>query len=244
MRTPARWSTVQAKPREPIKVTKVVAYHTRVECLLASWLIAAANPRQGDRAWCRAGVRCAAAVAGCLLGAVRRRGAWPAGAAAGDSLESVPARSGHGARRTVGVPAKGVTGTGYSGHYFGTPRSSSFRSSPTPRRRWHAANCVSDTTCLVLPPSRGGTGPKWRTLPLAYGQRRGGIGLLRGRHRAISHRRRYCVCALCKYVAASGDQDFMNREGVDLLVETARLWADLGFWRENGSGLRSFHIHG
>ena len=36
----------------------------------------------------------------------------------------------------------------------------------------------------------------------------------------------------------------MNREGVDLLVETARLWADLGFWRENGSGRRSFHIHG
>jgi alpha,alpha-trehalose phosphorylase len=50
--------------------------------------------------------------------------------------------------------------------------------------------------------------------------------------------------ALCKYVAASGDQDFMNKEGVDILVETARLWADLGFWRENGSGSRSFHIHG
>jgi alpha,alpha-trehalose phosphorylase len=50
--------------------------------------------------------------------------------------------------------------------------------------------------------------------------------------------------ALCKYVAASGDQEFMNREGVDLLVETARLWADLGFWRENGTGRRSFHIHG
>ena len=36
----------------------------------------------------------------------------------------------------------------------------------------------------------------------------------------------------------------MNREGVDILVETARLWADLGFWRENGTGRRSFHIHG
>jgi alpha,alpha-trehalose phosphorylase len=31
---------------------------------------------------------------------------------------------------------------------------------------------------------------------------------------------------------------------VDILVETARLWADLGFWRENGTGRRSFHIHG
>ena len=50
--------------------------------------------------------------------------------------------------------------------------------------------------------------------------------------------------ALCKYVAASGDHDFMNREGIDILVETARMWADLGFWRENGDGRRSFHIHG
>ena len=36
----------------------------------------------------------------------------------------------------------------------------------------------------------------------------------------------------------------MNREGVDILVETARMWADLGFWRENGDGGRTFHIHG
>jgi alpha,alpha-trehalose phosphorylase len=50
--------------------------------------------------------------------------------------------------------------------------------------------------------------------------------------------------ALCKYVAASGDQGFMNREGVDVLIETARMWADLGFWRENGGGGRTFHIHG
>jgi alpha,alpha-trehalose phosphorylase len=36
----------------------------------------------------------------------------------------------------------------------------------------------------------------------------------------------------------------MWREGIDILVETARLWADLGFWREDGDGSRSFHIHG
>ena len=36
----------------------------------------------------------------------------------------------------------------------------------------------------------------------------------------------------------------MNREGIDILVETARLWADLGFWRENGDGHGTFHIHG
>src|SRR5699024_9674437 len=48
--------------------------------------------------------------------------------------------------------------------------------------------------------------------------------------------------ALSQYVAATGDQDFMMREAVDILVETARLWADLGFWRANGAG--TFHIHG
>ncbi len=48
--------------------------------------------------------------------------------------------------------------------------------------------------------------------------------------------------ALTKYVDATGDVDFLMRDGIDLLVETARLWADLGFWRSNGDD--SFHIHG
>ena len=37
--------------------------------------------------------------------------------------------------------------------------------------------------------------------------------------------------ALSQYVAATGDMDFLEREAVDILVETARMWADLGFWR-------------
>ena len=48
--------------------------------------------------------------------------------------------------------------------------------------------------------------------------------------------------ALIKYVRASGDEGFLVREGIDILVETARMWADLGFWRSNGD--ESFHIHG
>jgi alpha,alpha-trehalose phosphorylase len=35
----------------------------------------------------------------------------------------------------------------------------------------------------------------------------------------------------------------MEREAVDILVETARMWEDLGFWRSNG-GDGVFHIHG
>ena len=48
--------------------------------------------------------------------------------------------------------------------------------------------------------------------------------------------------ALCQYIAATGDQDFLNRGAIDILVETARMWADLGFWRGNGDDV--FHIHG
>lgn len=48
--------------------------------------------------------------------------------------------------------------------------------------------------------------------------------------------------AFSKFGDITGDVGFMARDGIEVLVETARMWADLGFWRENGT--RSFHIHG
>ena len=143
-----------------------------------------------------------------------------------------------------GVPAKGVTGTGYSGHYF-----------------W-------DTEIFVLP-FLTYTSPQMARSELRFRYNMLGAARRRAEELAQSgalfpwrtvngeeasayyaagtaqyHIDADIAYALCKYVAASGDQEFMNREGVDLLVETARLWADLGFWRENGTGSRSFHIHG
>jgi alpha,alpha-trehalose phosphorylase len=44
------------------------------------------------------------------------------------------------------------------------------------------------------------------------------------------------------YVDASGDMDFLADEGVEILVDTARMWEDLGFYAVNGE--RAFHIHG
>ncbi len=49
------------------------------------------------------------------------------------------------------------------------------------------------------------------------------------------------VFALRRYLEASGDVDFLAHEGSELLVETARLWVDLGFYGSNGS--TAFHIH-
>ena len=143
-----------------------------------------------------------------------------------------------------GVPAKGVTGSGYSGHYF-----------------W-------DTEIFVLPfltyttPSMARSALRFRYNMLEAAKRRARELAQRGAlfpWRTISgdeasayyaagtaqyHIDADISYALYKYVAATGDQDFMNREGIDILVETARMWADLGFWRDKGSGWRSFHIHG
>ncbi len=46
--------------------------------------------------------------------------------------------------------------------------------------------------------------------------------------------------AVRKYVEVTGDIEFLELYGAEILVETARLWADLGFFSKSGK----FHIHG
>jgi alpha,alpha-trehalose phosphorylase len=236
---------VQAKPGQPIKVTKVVSYHTS-RGVPSRELV--------DR--CRR-----------TLDRVAEHGVEPEFAAQRQWLDDFWERSDvvvHGqpalqqairwnlfqvAQATAraeqsGVPAKGVTGTGYSGHYF-----------------W-------DTEIFVLP-FLTYTSPQMARSELRF--RYNMLGAARRRAEELAqdgalfpwrtvngeeasayyaagtaqyHIDADIAYALCKYVVATGDQEFMNREGVDILVETARLWADLGFWRENSSGRRSFHIHG
>ena len=48
--------------------------------------------------------------------------------------------------------------------------------------------------------------------------------------------------AIGHYVAMTGDREFAYDEGAELLVETARMWVDLGFWRVNA--VENFEIHG
>jgi alpha,alpha-trehalose phosphorylase len=236
---------VQAKRGQPIRVTKVVSYHTS-RGVPSRELV--------DR--CRR-----------TLDRVREHGVEPEFAAQREWLDKYWERSDvvvHGqpalqqairwnlfqvaqaAARAEqsGVPAKGVTGTGYSGHYF-----------------W-------DTEIFVIPfltytsPQMARSELRFRYNMLGAARRRAEELAQHGAlfpWRTVNgeeasayyaagtaqyHIDADIAYALFKYVAASGDQDFMNREGVDILVETARLWADLGFWRENGSGRRSFHIHG
>ena len=48
--------------------------------------------------------------------------------------------------------------------------------------------------------------------------------------------------ALRKYVQATGDEQFLQDCGAEMLVETARLWLDLGFYSERKGG--NFCING
>jgi alpha,alpha-trehalose phosphorylase len=141
-----------------------------------------------------------------------------------------------------GVPAKGVTGSGYSGHYFWDTEvyTLPFFTYTTP----HCARSALRFRYRLLEAARlraeqmtqrGALFP-WRTINGEEASAYYAAGT------AQYHIDADISYALSQYVAATGDVDFMEREAVDILVETARMWADLGFWRVNGDGV--FHIHG
>jgi alpha,alpha-trehalose phosphorylase len=141
-----------------------------------------------------------------------------------------------------GIPAKGLTGTGYSGHYF-----------------WDGEIYVLPFLSYTTPEiSRSALRFRWTMLPAARRRAReinmaGALfpwrsinGLEASANYAQGtaqfHIDADIAYALMLYVHASGDWDFLAGTGVDLLVETARMWVDLGFFRSDGQ--RFFHIHG
>ncbi|GAA2518239.1 glycoside hydrolase family 65 protein [Rarobacter incanus] len=141
-----------------------------------------------------------------------------------------------------GIPAKGVTGSGYSGHYFWDTEIYvlPFLTYTSPL---YARNALR-FRYTMLPAARqravelnqNGALFPWRTINGQEASAYYAAGTAQYHIDAdIAH-------AVRQYVNATGDEDFLAREGIDLLVETARLWADLGFWRENGDD--TFHIHG
>jgi alpha,alpha-trehalose phosphorylase len=138
------------------------------------------------------------------------------------------------------IPAKGLTGPGYDGHAF-----------------W-------DTEMFVLPvlistmPDAAVSALRWRhrTLPMAR-ERATQLGLagaafpwrtIAGQEcsgywpagTAAFHVNADIADAVVRYVDTSGDQDFERGQGLDLLIETARLWRSLGHHDSQGN----FHIDG
>ncbi|MFD7689501.1 glycoside hydrolase family 65 protein [Streptomyces sp. NPDC059781] len=138
------------------------------------------------------------------------------------------------------IPAKGLTGSGYDGHAF-----------------W-------DTEVFVLPllictvPDAAAEALRWRqtTLPVAR-ERATQLGLrgaafpwrtIEGSEgsaywpagTAAFHVNADIADAVVRYVQATGDERFERDTGVELLVETARLWRSLGHHDDRGV----FHIDG
>ncbi len=145
----------------------------------------------------------------------------------------------------MGVPAKGVSGSGYSGHYFWDTEIYvlPFLIYTTPQ--W-ARNALR-MRYLMLPAARrrarqlneAGALFPWRTINGEEASAYYAAGT------AQYHINADVSFALGKYVRATGDEGFLYREGVDIAVETARLWSTLGFWRFHEDGHPEvFHIHG
>ncbi len=141
-----------------------------------------------------------------------------------------------------GVPAKGVSGSGYEGHYFWDTEIyvSPFLTYTQPDAARNAlhfrARMLDSARDRARELAQAGALFPWRTINGEEASAYYAAGT------AQVHIDADVAYALSKYVDATGDVGFLVRDGIDLLVETARLWADLGFWRTNGS--RSFHIHG
>ena len=141
-----------------------------------------------------------------------------------------------------GVSAKGVTGSGYSGHYFWDTEIYvlPFLTYTSPR---FARNALRFRYTMLDAARRraeelsqiGALFP-WRTINGEEASAYYAAGT------AQYHINADIAYGLMQYVSATGDFDFLCREGVDILVETARMWTDLGFWRPEREP--TFHIHG
>lgn len=140
----------------------------------------------------------------------------------------------------AGIPAKGVSGSGYEGHYFWDQEVYllPYLTYTNP----DGARKVLESRHAMLPDARvrakelsvdGALFP-WRTIN----------GLEASAYYAAGTAQFHIAAAIAfaanRYEWASGDTSFRADIGADLLIETARMWVSLGFFGKDGL----FHIHG
>ncbi len=142
----------------------------------------------------------------------------------------------------LGIPAKGVTGSGYSGHYFWDTEIyvMPFLTYTTPVAARNALrfrhSLLESARVRARQLAQKGALYAWRTINGEEASAYYAAGT------AQYHIDADISYALSQYVGATGDYEFLDHQAIDIFVETARLWADLGFWREESGG--AFHIHG
>jgi alpha,alpha-trehalose phosphorylase len=234
--------TVRATPGDPIKITKLVSYHSSngvpaveladrcsrtLERAETDGVDQIVNEQRAwlDEYWASADIE--------LRGddAAQQALRWNL-----FQLAQASART-----QEQGIAAKGVTGGGYDGHYFWDTEVyvAPFLAYTMPeaarkvvRFRWQMLDAARQRAREM---SQVGALYPWRTINGEEASAYYAAGT------AQYHINAAVVLALRRYLEASGDVDFLSHEGAEILVETARLWADLGFYAQNGG--RTFHIH-
>ncbi|MGH8926939.1 MAG: glycoside hydrolase family 65 protein, partial [Acidimicrobiia bacterium] len=143
----------------------------------------------------------------------------------------------------AGIPAKGLTGQAYEGHYFWDtdvfvlpflahhcpPAAAElirFRHSMLPAARKRAA--VLGHPGALYP---------WRTISGEEASAYFEAGT------AQYHIDAAIIYGLDSYLAATGDDEILWDRGVEMAVETARFWRDLGFFEKESAAGGTFHIH-
>jgi alpha,alpha-trehalose phosphorylase len=244
--------TVEARPSCPIQLTKYMVYHTSRTasaeelCGRAEWTIdrvvtqgfqplLASQEQYMDDFWRRSDVR---------IKDIRedrtKRSTVEIQQAIRFNLFHILQASAR--AEDTGVPAKGLTGQAYEGHYFWdteiyllpfltytSPRIArnllAFRYKMLPQARARAQELGH----------RGAMFP-WRTISGEEASAYYAAGT------AQYHINADIIYAVRKYVQATGDELFLRDYGAEMLVETARLWADLGFYSDAKGG--KFCING
>jgi alpha,alpha-trehalose phosphorylase len=141
-----------------------------------------------------------------------------------------------------GIPAKGVTGSGYEGHYFWDTEVYviPMLTFTHPRLAENAlrfrVNTLAQAQVRAAELSEHGALFPWRTITGEEASAYYAAGTAQFHINAdIAH-------AMMTYAWATRDKNFLFHDAAPVMIETARMWADLGFWRINGE--REFHIHG
>jgi alpha,alpha-trehalose phosphorylase len=244
--------TIEARPACPIQLTKYIAYHTSHTasaeelCGRAEWTLdrvmnqgfeqlLASQEQYLDDFWRRSDVQ----VRDVREDRTKRSTVEIQQAIRFNLFHILQASA---LAEDTGAPAKGLTGQAYEGHYFwdteiyllpfltySSPRIArnllTFRYKMLPQARERARQLGH----------RGAMFP-WRTISGEEASAYYAAGT------AQYHINADIMYALRKYVQATGDELFLRDCGAEMLVETARLWLDLGFYSDAKGG--KFCING
>ncbi|MFE1885991.1 glycoside hydrolase family 65 protein [Streptomyces diastatochromogenes] len=138
------------------------------------------------------------------------------------------------------IPAKGLTGSGYDGHAFWDTEmfvlpvlTHTAPEAVAEALRWRYST-LDEARERAAQLGLGGAAFPWRTIQGAEGSAYWPAGT------AAFHVNAGIADAVVRYVEATGDTAFERETGVELLVETARLWRSLGHHDHHGI----FHIDG